>query len=287
MPLWAEVALAILGVVVAGGALAVWLGSRWQQRTLSKLIERLVGDSTSHAAARIDFDDIENLSAPVARYFRRAFPQGQRQIRLVRMEQAGVLRTDVGRDRWFPFRATHIVAPPATGFVWNARVEMAPLLHVRVRDALVRGHGSGQVSLLSAFTLMAANGNLEMNSGSLHRYLAEAVWYPTALIPSSKLQWRDIDENAALATLTDYGVTVSLEFRFNAIGEITGIYTPARWGTFDGEYKQVRWEGHFRKYEKQDGIVVPSEGEVGWYFEGEWRPVWKGRITDVHYELVR
>ncbi|MDQ3797680.1 MAG: hypothetical protein M3294_09015, partial [Pseudomonadota bacterium] len=126
MPLWAEVALAILGVVVAAGTLAVWLGSRWQQRTLSKLIERLIGDSRSHAAARIDFDDIENLSAPVARYFRRAFPQGQRQIRLVRMELAGVLRTDVGSDRWFPFRATHIVAPPATGFVWNARVEMAP-----------------------------------------------------------------------------------------------------------------------------------------------------------------
>jgi hypothetical protein len=260
MPLWAEVALTILGVVVAGGALAVWLGSRWQQHTLSKLIECLVGDSRSHAAARIGFDDIDNLPAPVARYFRRVFQQGQQQISLVRMEQVGVLRTDVSSDRWSPFRATPIVAPPATGFVWNAHVEMAPLIHVRVRDALVRGHGSGQVSLLSAFTMRAANGHLEMNSGSLHRYLAEAMLYPTALIPSSKLQWRAIDENAALATLTDHGITVSLEFRFNAIGEVTGIYTPARWGTFDGGYKQVPWEGHFRKYEERGGIVVPSPG---------------------------
>jgi hypothetical protein len=118
-----------------------------------------------------------------------------------------------------------------------------------------------------------------MNSGSLHRYLAEAVWYPTALLPGPKLKWTEIDATRALATLTDHGVTVSLEFRFAGTGEVTGIYTPGRWGTFPGGYRQVPWEGHFRDYRERDGIVVPAEGDVGWYIDGEWRAVWKGTVT--------
>jgi hypothetical protein len=137
----------------------------------------------------------------------------------VRLRQIGTLRTNVRRERWMAFEAEHIVAPRSTGFVWNARVAVAPLLHVRVGDALVAGRGSGQVSLLSAFTVAADAGTPEMNSGSLHRYLAEAVWYPTALLPSAKLRWSAVDNRRALATLTEDGVTVSLEFRFADTGQ--------------------------------------------------------------------
>ena len=125
-----------------------------------------------------------------------------------------------------------------------------------------------------------------MNSGSLHRFLAEAVWYPTVLIPSKKMQWQGIDEGTALATLTDNDNSVSLEFRFNEMCEISSIYTSARWGNFNGEYQQLPWEGHFRDYRTIDGLQIPMVGEVGWYFEGEWQPVWSGRIQDVQHETA-
>ena len=80
----------------------------------------------------------------------------------------------------------------------------------------------GRVSLFSAFTLSSSANIPELNSGALHRYLAEAVWYPTALLPQAGVQWSPIDEHSALATLTDNGETVSLEFRFNDAGEVTG-----------------------------------------------------------------
>jgi hypothetical protein len=148
-----------------------------------------------------------------------------------------------------------------------------------VRDALIDGIGSGQVSLISAFPVSAPTGGLEMNSGSQHRYLAEAVWYPSALLPSSQLQWTPIHATKALATLRNDRASVSLEFRFGDSGEVTGIYTPARWGTFASGYKQVPWEGHFRDYREQDGVVVPTHGEVGWYIDDEWRAVWKGTVA--------
>ena len=284
---WAKLTLFGLGVVVVGFALALWLGSRSQQRALSQLSDSLVGVPSARGAAQVNLDELVDLPAPVARYFARVLQQEQPIIQLARFTQTGTLRTDTKSDRWLKFEASQIVVPPTIGFLWNARVVMAPLLHVRVRDALIAGQGSGQVSFLSAFTVAAAGGNLEMNSGALHRFLAEAVWYPTALLPSAKLRWSAIDDDTALATLTDNGVTVSLEFRFNAAGEVAGIYTPARWGTFDGGYQQVPWEGHFRNYVNRGGIVVPSEGEVGWYVDGKWRSVWKGTITELSYELGR
>jgi hypothetical protein len=117
-----------------------------------------------------------------------------------------------------------------------------------------------------------------MTSGSLHRYLAEAVWYPSALLPGPKIQWAAIDATRALATLTDHGVSVSLEFRFAETGEVTGIYTPARWGKFTGGYRQAPWEGHFHEYSERNGVLVPCAGDVGWYVDNRWQAVWKGRI---------
>ncbi len=285
--LWVKLTLFGLGVFVVGLALALWLGSRSQQRALSQLAESLVRVSSPWDAAQVNLNDLIGLPAPVARYFTRVLQQEQPIIQLARFTQVGTLRTDAKGDRWLKFEARQIVVPPAIGFLWDARVAMAPLLHVRVRDALIAGKGSGQVGLLSAFTVAAAGGSLEMNSGVLHRYLAEAVWYPTALLPSANLRWSAIDDNTALATLTDNGVTVSLEFRFSTVGEVVSIYTPARWGTFDGGYKQAPWEGHFRNYVNRDGILVPSEGEVGWYLKDEWRSVWKGTITEAKYEFAR
>ena len=95
------------------------------------------------------------------------------------ISQIGTLRTDPKSERWMSFSAEHFVVPPATGFVWDARVNVAPLVHVRVRDSLIEGRGAGLVSFLSAFTVGGDAGTPEMNSGSLHRFLAEAVWYPT------------------------------------------------------------------------------------------------------------
>ena len=78
---------------------------------------------------------------------------------------------------------------------------------------------------------------------------------------------------------------VSLEFRFNEAGEVTGIYSPGRFGRFDGAFKQVPWEGHFRDYQTKAGMRVPRYGEVGWYDNGTLQLVWNGNIVDAQYEL--
>jgi hypothetical protein len=268
--------VALSGLAIAAACTALRAGRRRQRRVLRAIEDRL-------RASRVDPSpplpaDLLRLPAPVARYLQLVIPAGRR-IDAVRLRQEGTLRTDVRRGRWLPFEAEQLIVPGACAFVWNARVALAPLAHVGVRDALVSGEGSGEVSLLSAWTVKAECGRAEVTSGSLHRYLAEGPWCPTALYPSDILHWSAIDAHHARATLTAHGTTVSLEFRFAHNGEVESIYTPGRWGAFRDGYKKVAWEGHFHDYERRDGVLIPTRADVSWVVDGVPAPVWQGQVT--------
>lgn len=281
MPLWPEVLVALLAAL----ALALRVAHGGQLRSVAAAAAALQERSRRQAAERVDAHSLASLPPPVLRYLNHALPADRRGLRLVRYEQQGILRTDPKSERWMAFTAAQVVAANTMEFLWTARVRVAPALHLQVQDSLLGGRGAGRVALLSAIPLATTGGKIEINSGALHRFLAEAVWYPSALLPSAHLSWAAVDDSRAVATLTDGTTKVSLEFRFNASDEVAGIYTPGRWGAFDGSYRQVAWEGRFGSYSRRDGVLVPSEGEVGWYADGEWRPVWRGTVVSTAMEF--
>ena len=219
------------------------------------------------------------MSAPppcVSRYLERA----GRVARGMRLAQEGRLRTSPSSRRWMPFAASHEALVDRPEFTWKARVWAASLVTIEVEDRLRAGAGSGEVRLWG-MRLGQDAGTPEMHSGALHRYLAEAVWIPGALAPREGLRWSPIDERRALATLSDPGREVSLEFRFDEAGDVAAVFTPARWGKFGRGYQQRAWEGHFRDWVDRDGLRLPLQGEVGWYEGAELRLVWQGRIRGI------
>lgn len=223
----------------------------------------------------------------MARYLRRVLQPGQAPIRAARLTQEGTLRTRPHSSRWMRFEALQVIDPQAIAFAWDARVHVAPLVHLRVRDAFREGRGSARVDLLSMIRLGHDAGSPELDAGALDRYLAEAVWFPTALLPGPHLRWSAIDERKALATLSSHGTTVSLEFHFNREDEVATIYTPQRWFRQGGKYRELPWEGRFFGYRERSGLLVPAEGEVGWYVDSKWQAAWKGRVTHASYEFER
>jgi hypothetical protein len=127
-------------------------------RSTTRLIEALLQASQPLGRSRVDFAALDGLPPPVARYLRRVLRDGQPFIKVARLQQEGRLRTDVRSTRWLGFTAQQTIVPSAPGFVWEARVSVLPLIHVRVRDAYVGGTGSGLVSMLSFITLAAESG---------------------------------------------------------------------------------------------------------------------------------
>ena len=272
-----------IAVVAAILVIIILVMAGVHQREIAKMKEALESGDGEKTEGKVDFKKLKQLPLPVQRYFKMALKDGQKYIHLAAFEQEGQLTTAPESKKFLPFTAVQHVNAADPGFIWNAKISMAPVLHIRVVDSFIDGKAGGLVMLLSAFTVASEENTDRLKSGALYRYLAEGVWCPTTLLPENGVQWQAIDGNRALATLSDSGSTVSLEFTFNDKGEIVKIYTTERFGLFDGEYRQYPWEGHFSDYVEKDGMMVPARGEVGWHLpEGFWL-FWKGEIQDVAY----
>jgi hypothetical protein len=85
----------------------------------------------------------------------------------------------------------------------------------------------------------------------------------------------------------DGAITVSLVFRFDVKGLIYTAHAAARYRTVNSALVATPWEGRFWTYEVRDGMRVPLNGEVEWLLPEGPSPYWRGRITDIVYELAR
>ena len=170
--------------------------------------------------------------------------------------------------------------------MWDATIRTLPLLPVRVRDAYLNGQGSMLARIAGLITVVHDEDKPELTQAALQRYLAEAAWFPTALLPSQGVRWSTIDEHTALATLSDSSASVSLAFHFNTQGEIIKVYTAQRFREVNGRYEPTPWAGHFRDYQERGGMRIPLEGEVEWQLGEKRLPYWRARITSVEFDFA-
>ena len=216
--------------------------------------------------------------APVAAYFRKVLKEGQPLVRsAVATQEADFFINGA----WRRLTATQHFSTSPPGFVWDARIGMAPLLSASVRDAYVRGHGAMQASMFGLYSLADQMNKPELNAGALQRYLGEAVWFPTALLPSASVTWSERDEHSAVVTLRDQLSTVSLIYEYDD-GLVTSI-TGDRYKESDGRYTLQTWHIRCDENETRDGMIIPRHCEVSWMVNGRLEPYWRGRITSITY----
>ena len=274
-----RIAVAAFGVVVGGAVIALAIGAwRWNR-------------ATAHAVARLDpgrarteafsVEQLEGLPTPVARYFRFALTPGQPLIRQARIAHAGDFA--LRRGEWGPFTSVQHVSAHPPGFVWDASIRVGGL-PVRVRDSYRRGEGSMRAAIAALVPMVDQHGTPELAAGALARYLAEAPWFPTALLPSDILTWTAVDDDTARATLTDGEVSVSLDFHFGPSDEIVRV-SGDRYRDVDGRGVLTPFEGLHRRYERHGGMMIPTEGEVAWLLSEGRHAYWRGRVVDAAYAL--
>ena len=285
MATWIKLTLIVLGVAAVGLVAAAWIASaRWNSKT-AQAVDTLLQAVPQQQAATVNFAEFDQLPPPVAAYFRWALTDGQPLVKSARITSAGEFNASQTAPKWGPFSATQVFTAQPPGFVWDASIRMAPLTDVRVRDGYWAGQGSMRGRLLGIVPVIDQSGTPELNAGALIRYLAESVWQPTALLPSMGVVWTPIDDRSALATLTDSGATVSLEFHFAEDGRLTRIFTPRRPREVNGAYEMAAWEVRFDAFEARDGMQIPVEATVEWQLPDRTLSYWRGRILDTDYDF--
>lgn len=283
--------LKIFRIVVAGAAISGvislldrYFSGRWVGDLLHS-VRQVKQFSPANCDCKVSFERLDELPAPVARYLRFALCEGQPMIRSVRLGQTGELRISTEKRAWRPFHAVQFVCTNPIGFVWDAQVTLPLKTTVCVRDSYIARRGQGKIALFGvfAFPMQTSDDSQHLNEAELMRYLAEAVWYPTALLPGEGVEWTPLSDDKALATLTDGATTVSLEFRFGADGEVTSIYSPARARKVGRDTIPTPWEGRHSDYRRKSGMQVPTDGEVEWHLPDEIVPVWKAHLQNMEW----
>lgn len=269
----------------AGIASAATGGMTWRRATARE-------QARLQAAARAKLESAPDelaragLPALVARYFAMVVPEGLTRVRGAHIRWTGEFQMRPGSG-WRPFEAEQEFTTSPPGFVWDARIQMMPLVRVQVRDQYVAGQGAMLGKVGGLITVVNEGGTPEMASSALIRWLGEAVWFPTALLPAGPngdgVRWDAVNDTTARATVTDAGTTVSAEFHFAPTGEITRM-TAMRYRDVNGTGVLTPFEGQYRNYARHDGVLIPMAAEVAWLLPEGRFPYWRGRPVMVRYD---
>lgn len=280
--MWYTVCMKILAVILILCMIILWSGKlRWENFIASKL--KSLDRSPTHHLKPIHLDEIKKLPPVVQTYFQHVLKDNHMLIQSANLEQVGGFRAKPEISPWSAMTATQTFSTSPRGFVWNAKITMIPGVPIQVCDSYINGKASMKGKILSLITLMDIKNDKELNEAALQRYLAEAVWFPTALLPSQGVRWEKIDDLRAEATITDHDIVVTMEYQFNEKGEIISIYTPKRYREINGKYVSTPWRARVSNYIDVDGYLVPSYGEVEWILKDQVYTYWRAHIEGIRF----
>ncbi len=278
MPKIMVIAVGILLFLLVAFIAVSFLGNYLFNQKAEKEINALFAKRVDNKAI-VKQEELDRLPAPVQKWLENSQVVGQERASTIRLKQSGIMRTEPEKS-WMPFKAEQYFVTEEPGFIWNAKINAAPMFHIAGRDKYDDGHGNMLIKILSLITIGDATGK-EMDQGTMVRYLAEMMWYPTTAL-NDYIKWEEIDERSARANMSYRGVTASATFEFDENGDVSS-FSSQRYGEFGGQYSLETWSGSVGEIKLMDGIRIPTKGEVTWELEAGDFTWLEWEITEIEY----
>jgi hypothetical protein len=253
-------------------------GHQWQNKIKKEVVS--LSNAQTQQGTVLTYASIEALPAPVKKWIISSGAMNIKPIQFVRLKQKGALKTSPG-GKWMPFTANQYFNAIDPAFIWTADVKFMPMIHMYGRDKLIDGEGQMQIKLLSLINVVKEGGNEKMNTGTMIRYLAEMIWFPTAAI-SPFIRWEEIDSTSARAVMDHKGTTVSATFYYQADGDVKRIEADRYFGGGD-DAKKEKWVVDVTGVKVMNGVRIAYKNNVTWALkEGDFN--WANmEITDIEY----
>ena len=283
---WIKGVIGAAGVAaVSAFGLAAYGKTHWAGVTRT-LLDQLEATRQPPTVTHFDAHELDRLPPPVQRYFRAVLKDDQPIVAAATMEHTGTFNMSLEGEQWKAFTSQQRVVTRGPGFVWNASMDVVPGFAVRIHDAYVGGEGTLRVAALGLFSIADFHGPGDMAQGELMRFLAEAAWYPTALLPSQGVHWEAVDDRSANATLVDGSISLTMLFNFDDAGLIESARAEARGATVGKAVVMMPWEVRMSDYQEREGMRVPLYGEAAWMTPQGRKAYFRGTIASVAYEFA-
>jgi hypothetical protein len=270
---WAGTAANLLVAV----AVIVAVSTARFERRIDGEAEALLASPIAAAPSLVRPHEVAPLPAPVRRWLERSGVVGRERAHTVRLRQRGGIRT--ARDRAFmPAEAEQYFTVDPPGFVWRVHARMMRVLPIVGRDRYADGRGHMLIKVASLVPVADGTGP-EIDQGSLLRYLAEIIWFPSAAL-SRSITWEPDDDSSATATITSGGITATARFTFDDQGRGAGM-TARRHIAGDQGGTLRTWTGSNSEWRVIRGVEIPVRGVVSWKMDEGDFDYYRWEILDV------
>jgi hypothetical protein len=243
------------------------------------LVSQLLARAETPAVAVVGAGDVAALPPPVRRWLESSGVVGRPRVRTVQLDQRGQLRS-AASGPWLPARARQWFTVDPPGFVWTVDLTMKGLPVVG-RDSYRDGHGRMLIEGAGFAKIVDGRGP-QIDQGTLLRYLAELIWFPSAAL-ASYVRWDPVDDTSARATMSYAGVTAAAVFTFDAEGRVQQISADRYLGSGDAATLE-RWSARVQAWRRLNGVVIPVEGVVGWKLKTGDFDYYRWQITRIEYD---
>jgi hypothetical protein len=263
----------LLAVIVSCGQ---WSFDRMVRNELETLLLKVQANEKN-----LTREMIRGLPPVVQKWLIKSNVVGKPMPSAVHLKQKGQMRTKADGS-WMPVEAEQYFTLANPGFIWVADVKAAPLMHLAGRDRYMDGKGHMLIKFLSLFPIADSKGK-QIDQGTLLRYLAETVWFPSAAV-RSYITWEDVDSTSAKATMRFGGVTASGIFQFTGEGDVSGFEAQRYYDHKEGAALET-WLTTSDKssYSNFEGIRVPARASVTWRLKTGDFTWYQVEITDIKY----
>jgi hypothetical protein len=277
---WADAKAGTAANVVIAVAVAVTVATSRFKGKVSDEVRGLLARADRRSSSAVRSFELERLPQPVRRWLIRSGVVGKPRTTTVRLKQRGEIRTSP-TGAWMPARAEQYFSVDPPAFVWSVDVTMRRVLPVIGRDRYGDGKGSMLIKAMSLLNVVDASGEA-IDQGSLLRYLAEIVWFPSAAL-SPHITWVPLDGSRAKAIMSYGGVTVSAVFSFDAQGRFSSLRALRPMGS-GRSAKLEEWFVPVFEWRRVDGVEVPVRGDVVWRLSTGDFDCYRWEITDIEFD---
>lgn len=219
----------------------------------------------------------------IKNFFSTVIASGAEIPQFATIKQEARFKTDVNSD-WFSMRAEQYYTTKDPNFLWYSELETSKYFWINAIDSYINNKGNMLIKFNSSITI-ADSWGIELDKSGLLRFISEAVYFPTGLVPSENLIWNVLDSNIAEIKFKDGDISVVAKVFFNPDYTINKIETYDKYRALEDGFLKSLHTVYFSKYALfDDSFLVPTYMEVEWDLPTGSFKYGKFKITEILYE---
>ncbi len=225
---------------------------------------------------------IQNEPKLIQKFYKKVVDDSSPIPNFITLNQSGEIKTEENSN-WLKIKSTEYFTSQKPNLLWDAEIGNSKFFWIEIVDSYLRRKGNTLIKINSSVTIGDSWG-IEIDKSNLFKYLSEAVYFPTSLLPSKNLKWNILDSNIAEIKFTDDKTSVVAKLFFNNDGTISNIETLDKFRPMNDNYKESLFTIYFSNYKKYNSFLIPTYCEVEWDLENGKFKFGKFKIDNIKYE---